>query len=57
MTEQQARSLLPLGRTWLAYYGDFDQPGFEEWYMAEGHTFILRLMTWGEWTAYGIRAL
>lgn len=57
MEYHKARALLPPGRTWLACYGDSSQPGFEEWYRAEGHTYVLRLMAWGEWTVYGIRAL
>jgi hypothetical protein len=57
MTYHKARALLPPDRTWLAYFGDSSQPGFEEWYRADGRTFVLRQMAWGEWTAYGISAL
>jgi hypothetical protein len=57
MTYHKARALLPPGRTWLAYYGDSSQPGFEEWYRAEGRTYVLRQLAWGEWTAYGINTL
>jgi hypothetical protein len=57
MTYHTARALLPVSRTWLAYYGDSNQLGFEEWYRADGRTFVLRQMAWGEWTVYGIRPL
>lgn len=56
MEYHKARALLPPGRLVIAYYGDWKQPGFEEWYSTEeGRTYVLRLMAWGEWTAYGLR--
>lgn len=55
MTYHKARALLPPSRTWLACYGNSEQLGFEEWYHAEGRTYVLRQMAWGEWTAYGLR--
>ena len=57
MTYQQARALLPRMSDRLAHYGTPGQYGFEVWYRADGRVFILRELSWGEWTACSIRSV